>query len=52
MFFSRTNGPILIKVGTNHDRVNGILNCTTTESVPLQRGDDQKMQKFGQVIEK
>jgi hypothetical protein len=39
---SRTSRPISIPLGTNHPWVNGILNCSNKEPVPLQRGDNHK----------
>jgi hypothetical protein len=50
IFFSRTSRPISIKLSTNHPWVKGILNFTIKGPGPLQRGDNHKMQKFGEVI--
>jgi hypothetical protein len=42
VFFSRTSRPISIKLGINHPRVKGILNCLNKGPGPLQRGDNHK----------
>jgi hypothetical protein len=47
IFFSRTSGPISIKLGTNHRWVKGILNCSNKGSGSLQRGDNHKNAKMG-----
>jgi hypothetical protein len=51
---SRTSRLILIKPGTNHPCVKGILNCTNKGPVPLQSGDNKKYRKkkIGEVTEK
>jgi hypothetical protein len=41
-FFSRTAGPILIKVGTNHPYVKGIQNCTNEGQIHSPRGNNSK----------
>jgi hypothetical protein len=51
IFFPRTRTPISIKLGTNHPWVKGILDCSNTGPGPHQRGDNNKVQKFGEVIE-
>jgi hypothetical protein len=38
--------PILIKLGTNHPLVKGILECTNKGPGPLQRGDNHKNAKI------
>jgi hypothetical protein len=38
-FFSRTNWPILIRLGTNHLLGDGILNCSNEGDCPSPRGD-------------
>jgi hypothetical protein len=50
--FSRTSWPISIKLGTNHLWVKGIVNCTNKGPGPLQRGDNHKNAKIGEIIEK
>ena len=45
--FSRTSGPISIKLGTNHSWVKEILNCSNKGPGPLQRGDNYKNTKLG-----
>jgi hypothetical protein len=40
--FSRTRRPISIKLGTNHPRVGGILNCSNKGPTLLERGDNCK----------
>jgi hypothetical protein len=44
IFFSRTNRPISIKLGTNHPWV--ILNCSNKGPGTLQRGDNNKNAKI------
>jgi hypothetical protein len=39
---SRTRRPILLKLGTNHPCLKGILNCWLKEPSPLQGGDSDK----------
>ena len=51
-FFSRTAGPIVAKLGTNHPLVKEILNCSNKGPGRLQRGDNYKNAKMGGVIEK
>jgi hypothetical protein len=41
-FFSRTNWPISVKLGTNYPWVMGILNCSNKGPGPHQRGDNHK----------
>jgi hypothetical protein len=41
-----------IKINANHPWVKGILNCSNKVPGPLKRGDNHKMQEFGEVIEK
>jgi hypothetical protein len=47
IFFCRTRRPILIKLGTKHPYVTGILNCSNKGPDPLQRGDNHKNAKMG-----
>jgi hypothetical protein len=42
IFFSRTSGPISIKLDINHPWGEGILNCSNKWPGPLQRGDNLK----------
>jgi hypothetical protein len=44
-FFSRTTGPILTKLGTNHPWGEGILNCSNEGDCPSLRGDNHKRVK-------
>ena len=46
IFFSRTTGPILTRLDTNHPWVKGILNCSNKGPGPLQRGDNHKNAKI------
>ena len=39
IFFSRSTGPILIRLGTNHPWVKGIHVCSKEEDGPSPRGD-------------
>jgi hypothetical protein len=48
-FFSRTNGPVLTKLGTNHPWGEGILNCSNEGDCPCPRGDNYKRVKMGWV---
>jgi hypothetical protein len=41
-FFSRTTGPILTRLGTNHSWVKGIQVCSNKGPGRLQRGDNHK----------
>jgi hypothetical protein len=45
-FFSRTIGPILIKLGTNHSWVEGISVSSNKRDSPSPRGDDSKRVKI------
>jgi hypothetical protein len=45
-FFSRTTGPILTKLGTNHSWGKGILNCSNEGDCPSPRGDNYKRVKM------
>jgi hypothetical protein len=42
IFFPRTSRPISIKLGINHPRVKGLLNCSNEGPGPLERGDNLK----------
>jgi hypothetical protein len=41
-FFSRTTGPILTKLGTNHPWREGIQVCSNEGDCPSPRGDNSK----------
>jgi hypothetical protein len=43
--FSRTTGPILTRLGTNHP-LGGILNCLNEWDCPFPRGDNSKIVKI------
>jgi hypothetical protein len=45
-FFSRTTGPILTKLGTNHPWGEGILNCKNEGDCFSPRGDNHKRVKI------
>jgi hypothetical protein len=45
-FFSRTTGPILTKVGTNHPWGEGIQVCSNEGDCPSSRGDNSKTIKI------
>jgi hypothetical protein len=45
--FSRTTGPILIRLGTNHPWGEEIQICSNNGPGPLQRGDNYKNGKMG-----
>jgi hypothetical protein len=45
-FFSRTTGPILIKLGTNHPWVEGIQVCSNKGDSPSPRGDNSEKVKI------
>jgi hypothetical protein len=47
IFFSRTSGPISIKLGTNYSWIKGIQDCSNKRPVPFQRGDNNKNVKMG-----
>jgi hypothetical protein len=46
IFFSRTIGPILTRLGTNHPWVKGIQDCTKEGDSPPPRGDNSKRVKI------
>jgi hypothetical protein len=48
--FSRTTGPILTRLSTNHPWVKRIQVCSNEGPGPLQRGDNHKKVKLGGVI--
>ena len=48
IFFSRTTGPILTRLGTNHPLVKGIQVCSNEEERPSPRGDNSKRVKIHQ----
>jgi hypothetical protein len=50
IFFSRTSWPISIKLGANHPKVTGILNCSNKGQVLFKGEIITKMQKKGGVI--
>ena len=45
-FFSRTAGPILTRLGTNHPWVKGIQVCSKEGNSPSPRGDNSKRVKI------
>jgi hypothetical protein len=45
-FFSRTTGPNLTRLGTNHPWGEGILNCSTEGDCLSPRGDNSKRVKI------
>jgi hypothetical protein len=45
-FFSRTTGPILTKLGTNHPWGEGIQVCSNKGDYPSSRGDNSKRVKI------
>jgi hypothetical protein len=45
-FFSRTTGPILTGLGTNHPWVKGIQVCSKEGDSPSPRGDNSKRVKI------
>jgi hypothetical protein len=45
-FFSRTTGPRLTKLGTNHPWVKGIQVCTNEGDILSPRGDNSKRIKI------
>jgi hypothetical protein len=45
-FFSRTTGPILTRLGTNHPLINGIQVCSKEGDSPSQRGDNSERVKI------
>jgi hypothetical protein len=46
IFFSRTIGPILTSIGTNHPWVKGIQVCSKEGDSPSPRGDNSKRVKI------
>jgi hypothetical protein len=46
IFFSRTIGPILTRLGTNHPWGEGILNCSNEGDCLSSRGDNSKRVKI------
>jgi hypothetical protein len=46
IFFSRTTGPILTKLGTNHSWVKGIQDCSKERDSPSPRGDNSERVKI------
>jgi hypothetical protein len=46
VFFYRTAGPILTRLGTNHPWRNGIQVCSKEEDCPLSKGDNSKRVKI------
>jgi hypothetical protein len=45
-FFSRTTGPILTRLGTNHPWVEGIQVCSNEGDIPSPKGDNSKRVKI------
>jgi hypothetical protein len=52
IFFSRTTGPILIRLGTNHPWGQGIQVCSNEEDSPSPRGDNNKKVKIHWIFKK
>jgi hypothetical protein len=46
IFFSRTTGPILTRLGTNHPLVKGIQVCSNEGDILSPRGDNSKRVKI------
>jgi hypothetical protein len=46
IFFSRTTGPILTRLGTNHLYMGGIQVCSNEGDNPSQRGDYSERMKI------
>jgi hypothetical protein len=46
IFFSRTTGPILTRLGTNHPWVEGIQDCSNEGDNPSPRGDNSERVKI------
>ena len=46
IFFSRTTGPILSRLGTEHPWAKGTQNCTNEGQPPSRRGDNSKRVKI------
>jgi hypothetical protein len=46
IFFSRTTGPILTRLGTNHPWVEGIQICSNKGDNPSPRGDNSRRVKI------
>jgi hypothetical protein len=47
---SRTSRPISIKLRTKYPSVKGIQNCSNKGTHPLQRGDDNRMGSFKNLL--
>jgi hypothetical protein len=50
--FSRTNGPILTRLGLNHSCAEGIQICSDEENCPSPRGDNSKGVKYTEFKKK
>jgi hypothetical protein len=46
IFFSRSTGPILTRLGTDHPKVDGIQFCPNEGNIPSPRGDDSERVKI------
>jgi hypothetical protein len=46
IFFSRTTGPILTRLGTNHPWVKGVQICSKEGDPPMPRGDNSERVKM------
>jgi hypothetical protein len=46
IFFCRTTGPILTRLGTNHHRVKGIQVCSNEGNNPSPKGDNSEKVKI------
>jgi hypothetical protein len=51
-FFSRTTGPILTRLGTNHPWVEGIQVCSNEGDRPSLRGDNGEREKKMNFLKK
>jgi hypothetical protein len=46
IFFSRTTGPVLTRLGTNHPWLKGIQVCSKEVDSPFPRGDNSERVKM------
>jgi hypothetical protein len=46
IFFSRTSGPILTRLGMGHFQVKGVQVCSNEEGIPSPRGDNSERVKI------
>jgi hypothetical protein len=52
IFFSRTTGPILTIVGTNHPCWEEIQVCSNEGDCPSRRGDNSETKKYTEILKK